>query len=153
MLSPRKDLQSQCCKVKSCPGMKRRQRILLTFDEKTTEETNSVGTYIGDASRDKNQDGKSMVVSGSPKRWDRWHIIPQLAVYTTYSPCLLGGEKCYRSHLLGEPFQQPLRSGKVQSFKSWNPGGDCIAHRPHIPLGIRVDFPRIRRVCNGCASF
>ena len=34
--------------------------------------------------------------NGSPKRWDRWHIIPQLAVYTTYiittySPCLLGG--------------------------------------------------------------
>ena len=36
-----------------------------------------------------------MVVSGSPERWDRWHIIPQLAVYnyhlynlyTTYSPC------------------------------------------------------------------
>ena len=69
MLSPKKDLQSQCCKVESCPGMMRRQRILLTFDEKTTEETNSVGTYIGDASRDKNQDGKSMVVSGSRKRW------------------------------------------------------------------------------------
>ena len=36
----------------------------------------------------------SMVVFGSPKRWDRWHIIPQLAVYTTYIPliyCLLGG--------------------------------------------------------------
>ncbi len=33
----------------------------------------------------------SMVVSGSPKRWDRWHIIPQLASNTTYSPCLLGG--------------------------------------------------------------
>ncbi len=31
-------------------------------------------------------------------------------LYTTYSPCLLGGEKCYRSHLLGEPFQQPLTS-------------------------------------------
>ena len=24
-------------------------------------------------------------------------------LYTTYSPCLLGGETCYRSHLLGEP--------------------------------------------------
>ena len=36
---------------------------------------------------------KSMVASGSPKRWDRWHIIPQLAgqiplIYTTYSHCL-----------------------------------------------------------------
>ena len=36
-----------------------------------------------------------MVVSGSHKGWDRWHIFPQLAVYiyTTYIPliyCLLG---------------------------------------------------------------
>ena len=23
--------------------------------------------------------------------WDRWYIITQLAIYTTYSPCLLGG--------------------------------------------------------------
>ncbi len=29
----------------------------------------------------------SMVVSGSLKRWDRWHIIPQLALIY----CLLGG--------------------------------------------------------------
>ena len=28
-----------------------------------------------------------------PVKGGRWHIIPQLAVYTTYSPCLLGGEK------------------------------------------------------------
>ena len=26
-----------------------------------------------------------------PLKGGRWHIIPQLAVYTTYSPCLLGG--------------------------------------------------------------
>ena len=41
-----------------------------------------------------------------PLKGGRWHIIPQLAVYTTYIPliyCLLGGKKCYRSHLLGEP--------------------------------------------------
>ena len=33
-----------------------------------------------------------------PLKGGRWHIIPQLAVYTTYIPliyCLLGGEKCY----------------------------------------------------------
>ena len=41
----------------------------------------------------------SMVVSGSPKRWDQWHIIPQLAgkipliLYTTYSPCRTLGVK------------------------------------------------------------
>ncbi len=29
-------------------------------------------------------------------------------LYTTYRPCLLGDGLCYRSHLLGEPFQQPL---------------------------------------------
>ncbi len=43
-----------------------------------------------------------MDFSGSFKGWDRWHIIPQLAVYTIYIPfiytygailiyCLLGG--------------------------------------------------------------
>ncbi len=40
----------------------------------------------------------SMVVSGSPKRWDRWHIIPQLAVYTTYIPLIVlafWGVICY----------------------------------------------------------
>ena len=47
----------------------------------------------------------SMVVSGSPKRWDRWHIIPQLAAYTTYIPliyCLLGGYML-PTIFLGEP--------------------------------------------------
>ena len=47
-----------------------------------------------------------------PLKGGRWHIIPQLAVYTTYIPliyCLLGG--LYATyHLLGEPFQQPLRN-------------------------------------------
>ena len=41
-----------------------------------------------------------------PLKGGRWHIIPQLAVYTTYIPliyCLLGGPICYRSHLLREP--------------------------------------------------
>ena len=40
--------------------------------------------------------------SPSPNWQEKYHL------HTTYSPCLLGGEKCYRSHLLGEPFQQPL---------------------------------------------
>ncbi len=31
----------------------------------------------------------SMVVLGFRKRWDRWHIIPQLAVYTTYIPLIV----------------------------------------------------------------
>ena len=46
----------------------------------------------------------SMVVSGSPKG-GRWHIIPQLAVYTTYIPLIYiafwGVYATY--HLLGEP--------------------------------------------------
>ena len=42
-----------------------------------------------------------MVVSGSPKRWDRWHIIPQLAVYTTY--ILPSGGVYGTYHLIGEP--------------------------------------------------
>ena len=39
-----------------------------------------------------------------PLKGGRWHIIPQLAVYTTYIPlvyCLLGLYATY--HLLGEP--------------------------------------------------
>ena len=49
-----------------------------------------------------------MVPLKGPKRWDRWHSPSpnwqeKYHLYTTYSPCLLGGEKCYRSHLLGEP--------------------------------------------------
>ena len=39
-----------------------------------------------------------MVVFGSRKRWDRWHIIPQPAVYTTYIPLLyiaFWGVICY----------------------------------------------------------
>ena len=36
------------------------------------------------------------------KRWDRWHTIPQLAVYTTYNILPSGG--LYATyHLLGEP--------------------------------------------------
>ena len=43
-----------------------------------------------------------------PLKGGRWHSpSPNWQVlyhlYTTYSPCLLGGEICYRSHLLGEP--------------------------------------------------
>ena len=43
----------------------------------------------------------SMVVSGSRKRWDRWHTIPQLAVYTTYM--LPSGGLYATYHLLREP--------------------------------------------------
>ena len=63
---------------------------------------------------------KSMVVSGSHKRWDRWPMmIPQLAVYiyiriyTTYSPCFSGGTHM----LLIPPFdgnqKQPLILGMI----------------------------------------
>ncbi len=46
-----------------------------------------------------------MLVFGSPKRWDRCHIIPQLAVYTTYIPLIycLPGVLYATYHLLGEP--------------------------------------------------
>ena len=43
-----------------------------------------------------------MVVSGSPKGWDRWHSpSPNSHLYTTYIPCLLGG------YMLGNQ-KQPL---------------------------------------------
>ena len=46
----------------------------------------------GKALQQKHSD-RSMEFPGSLNRWDRYHIIPQLAVYTTYIPliyCLLG---------------------------------------------------------------
>ena len=74
-----------------------------------------------------------MVVFGSRKRWDRWHIIPQLGVYTTYSPCLLGGEKCYRSHLLWEPETTTIDSSLVFFSARWKRfwGGNPIK-----PIGL-----------------
>ena len=44
-----------------------------------------------------------------PLKGGRWHIIPQLAVYTTYIPLILPSGGLYATyHLLEEPFQQPL---------------------------------------------
>ena len=80
----------------------------------------------------------SMVVFGSRKRWDRWHIIPQLAVYTTYIPliyCLLG---CYmlRTTFYGNqkqpliyspslfPNQQVGPSPHLDFMKFWNGNKD-----------------------------
>ena len=69
----------------------------------------SVGTaaLIPSLNRAVTTDGityKSMVVSGSPKRWDRWHIIPPIGrKNTTYIPLIVlafvWGVICYRSHL------------------------------------------------------
>ncbi len=41
---------------------------------------------------------KSMVVSGSPKRWYRWHITPQKARTISGIYCQLGDGLCHRSH-------------------------------------------------------
>ena len=43
---------------------------------------------------------------GSLNRWDRYHIIPQLAVYTTYIPLIVLAYWViiyHRSHLLRDP--------------------------------------------------
>ena len=55
----------------------------------------------------------SMVVSGSPKRWDRWHSPSpnwqeKYHLYTTYSPCLLGG--LYNPY---HPLQEPEKSIEI----------------------------------------
>ena len=47
-------------------------------------------------------------VPGAKVGWDRWHSPSpnwqeKCHLFTTYSPCLLGGPICYRSHLLREP--------------------------------------------------
>ena len=57
-----------------------------------------------------------MVVSGSPKRWDRWHIIPQLAVYTTY--ILPSGGLYATYHLLGEP-EPTIEMKTIGIVKPW----------------------------------
>ena len=44
----------------------------------------------------------------------RWHIIPQLAVYTTY--ILPSGGLYATYHLLREPFQQPLILGRQKAY-------------------------------------
>ena len=65
-----------------------------------------------------------------PVKGGRWRIIPQVAgkipliyhIYIyIYIYCLLGGEKCYRSHLLREPFQQPLtKRSQNLVFGAWD---------------------------------
>ena len=48
----------------------------------------------------------SMVVFGSHKRWDRWHIILQLAVYTTYQIIYLEGIKQCKCMVILRYFSQ-----------------------------------------------
>ena len=76
----------------------------------------------------------SMVVSGSPKRWDRWHIIPQLAgmsyhLYTTYSPCLLGGYMLPIPPFRGTRNNQWSISRNLHHFSREN---------PHLHLGCET---------------
>ena len=77
----------------------------------------------------------SMVVSGSPKRWDRWHSPSpnwqeKYHLYTTEKVLAFvgGGEKCYRSHLLGEPETtiDNLEISAIQSF------GQFFLKQPHL---------------------
>ena len=63
-----------------------------------------------------------MVVFGSRKRWDRWHIIPQLAVffpliYHSKSRCRTWWLKnaTYLPPFIREPFQQPLRMNIMET--------------------------------------
>ena len=83
---------------------------------------------------------KSMAVSGSPKRWDRRLNNPPIGrkkyhLYTTYSPCLLGGEKCYRSHLLGKPettIDQTPEAHTSNFASSWRRGRWGTQPNPYI---------------------
>ena len=67
-----------------------------------------------------------------PLKGGRWHIIPQLAVYTTYIPliyCLLGG---YMLPTFGfHPF--PTKS-------AWNFGGRRFLSPPQRPTKIQDDY-------------
>ena len=59
-----------------------------------------------------------MVVSGSLNRWDRYHIITQLAIYTTYIPliyCQLGDYMVPTTYLIGNQETPLMRAFAVLS--------------------------------------
>ena len=71
----------------------------------------------------------SMVVSGSPNRWDRWHSPSpnwqeKYHLCTTYSPCLLGD--CMLPTTFYGNQKQPLIFGGKSSYDDRYPkfGGD-----------------------------
>ena len=64
---------------------------------------------------------RSMEFPGSLNRWDRYHIIPELAVYTTYIPLVVLANWViiwYRSHLLREPGNSIEKMGGNFTFFS-----------------------------------
>ena len=66
----------------------------------------------------KNNGGQfKVVVFGASKGWYWWHIVPQLAVYTTYSPCLLGGLYATDPTFYGN---------QKQPFPSWTSRGPAV---------------------------
>ena len=73
-----------------------------------------------------------------PIKGGRWHIIPQLAVYTTYIPliyCLLGG------YIIPTTYYQNLKNPlKYESVLAWDPETHpksvCIFRQSHIILVI-----------------
>ena len=76
----------------------------------------------------------SIAVSGSLNRWDRWYIITQLAVYTTYTPLIVLANWMiirYRSHLLREPGNSIEYSPNKSLWSSFVP----------IPRPKRITIP------------
>ena len=84
-----------------------------------------VFNYLG-STHGWNQQKKGQWLFLVPLKGGRWHIIPQLAVYTTYIPLIVlafWGVICYRSHLLGEPERTIERGAQQLSWQGKGPFG------------------------------
>ena len=79
----------------------------------------------------------SMVVSGSLNRWVWYHIIPQLAVYTTYIPLIILVNWViiwYQTHLLRQPgFTPLLQPARFEAYDS--AGTVLLEERLHTFFG------------------
>ena len=91
-----------------------------------------------------------------PLKGGRWHIIPQLAVYTTYIPLIVlafWGVKNAPYHLLGEPASQPLIQGvcwkilgnygdrKSGELGGWTPFQMCHGQKSRLYWGWELIPP------------
>ena len=106
---------------------------------------------MGWSSKQKPSPTKHQWIFQVPLKGGRWHIIPQLAVYTTYIPliyiyiyCLLGGyiipTTLYRN--LKNPLKTPIKSYKCP--KNWVTG---VIWAPTYggPLSLHFFYDRLRR--------
>ena len=87
-----------------------------------------------------------------PLKGGRWHIIPELAVYTTYIPLIVlafWGVICYRSHLLGEP-ETTLDSSVSRCSKKIAPFNHQLVLTIKERERVQPSYPRVVRFQLAC---